>query len=151
MAIGAGTAIEFFGTQDTVTSSSSAVVNGAFSVAADAPTWTNDDDAPVAAVILSATFSVAPTANSIVNLFARMMNVQSTNDQDVPDANFTHTYLGSFPLNNVTSTQFIAIDVTLPNTKTSQEYDFYIQNSGGQTISAGWGLYVTPKTIGPHA
>lgn len=79
------------------------------------------------------------------------MNIQSTNDQNEPEADFLHKFLGSFPVENVTSAQYVAIDVRLPNTKTSQEYDFYIENQTGQTISAGWDLYVTPKTIGPHA
>jgi len=151
MAISTDSLIEFFGTQDTVTSSSSSVTDGSFSVAGDITTWTNDDDAPMASVVLEATYSSAPDANSVVNLYARLMNIQSTNDQDAPDANFQHVYLGTFPLNDVTSAQYIPIDVKLPNTKTSQEYDFYIQNEAGQTLSAGWDLYVTPKTYGPHA
>lgn len=151
MAISTDALIEFFGTQDAVTSGSSAVTDGSFSVSGDITTWTNDDDAPMAAVVLEATYSVAPGANSSVSLYARPMNIQSTNDQDAPDANFQHVYLGSFPLNDVTSAQYITLDVTLPNAKTSQEYEFYIENNGGQTLSAGWDLYVTPKTYGPHA
>lgn len=151
MAIGTDAVIEFFGTQGTVTSSSSAVTDGSFSVAGDITTWTNNDDAPIAAVVFEGTYSVAPDANSSVNLYARLMNVQSTNDQEAPDANYQHTYLGSFPLNDVTTAQYTSIVVTLPNGKTSQEYDFYIENNGGQTLSAGWDLYVTPKTYGPHA
>ena len=151
MAIGADSAIEFFGTQDTVTSSSSAVSSGAFSVSGDIVTWTNDDDATMASIVLEATFASAPNANSRVALYARPLNIQSTNDGDTPDGNFEHVLLGSFPLNNVTSAQYIMIEVVLPNGKSSQEYEFYIDNNGGQTMSAGWDLYVTPKTIGPHA
>ena len=150
MAISTDSAIEFFGTQDTVTSSSSSVTDGSFSVSGDITTWTNDDDAPQAAVVFEGTYSTAPTADTTVDLYARLMNVQSTNDQDAPDSNFLHYYLGSFPLNDVTSAQYIVIRVALPNTKTSQEYDFYIQNNAGQTLSAGWDLYVTPLTVGPH-
>jgi len=149
MAIGTDSAIEFFGTQDTLTGSGATVADGAFGVSAT--TWTNDDDAPMASMILEATFSVAPDANSSVNLYARLMNIQGTNDQNVPDANFGHVYVGSFPLNDVTTAQYISIDIRLPNTKTSQEYVFSIENNGGQTIANTWDLYVTPKTIGPHA
>lgn len=151
MAIGTDSLVEFFGTQDTVTSSSSAVTDGSFSVSGDITTWTNDDDAPMASIVLEATYSSAPTANTSVSLYARLMNIQSTNDQNTPDANFPHVFLGAFPLNDVTTAQYIPLDVTLPNTKTSQEYEFYIQNNAGQTLSAGWDLYVTPKTYGPHA
>jgi len=151
MAITTDSAIEFFGTQDTVTSSSSSVADGAFSVSGDVSTWTNDDDALSASVVLSATYSSAPDANSTVALYARLMDIQSTNDQDEPTANYPHSLLGVFPLKNVTSLQHTAIEVSLPNTKASQTYDFYIENNGGQTLSAGWELYVTPKAVGPHA
>lgn len=151
MTISTGSLIEFFGTQDTLGTSSAAVTNGSFSVAGDLSTWTNDDDAPRASVTLSCTYSSAPTANSVVNLYIRPLNIQSTNDQEVPDSNYLHTYVGAFPLNDVTSAQYISIDVTLPNAYTSQQYEFYIENKAGQTLSAGWDLYVTPKTYGPKA
>ena len=151
MAISTDDGIEKFGTQDTVTSSSSSVADAAFSVAADVSTWTNDDDAPAAAVVFSGTYSTAPDANSSVDLLARLMNIDSTNDALEPDANNTHVWLGSFPLDDTTSAQYVPIDVPLPNTKSSQEYDFYIQNNGGQTLSSSWTLKVTPKTLGPHA
>lgn len=149
MTITTNAAIEFFGTQDTITGSGATVVNGAFGAAAT--TWTNDDDAAMASVILSASFTTAPTANTSVSLYLRPLNIQSTNGGDVPDANFGHVYVGSFPLNDVTTQQYIAIDIRLPNTQTSQQYDFYIENNGGQTIDSDWALYITPKTIGPHA
>ena len=151
MAISTGAAIEFFGTQDTLGTTSAAVANNAFSIAGDLSTWVNDDDAPQASVILLANFSVAPTANSSINLYLRLLDIQSTNDQDVPDANFQHTYVGSFPLNDVTTAQYIAIDISLPNTVTSQNYEFYVENKSGQSLPAGWDIYVTPKTLGPHA
>jgi len=151
MAIGTSSAIEFFGTQDTLGTSSAAVADAAFSIASDLSTWTNDDDAPQASVVLLANFSVAPTANTYINLYLRLLNVQSTNDQDVPDANFGHVFVGSFPLNDVTTAQYSTIDISLPNTVTSQQYEFYVENQSGQSLPAGWDIYVTPKTIGPHA
>ena len=151
MAIGTNDGIDKFGTQDATGTTSASVADAAFSIASDLSTWTNDDDAWRATIILEATYSVAPTASSGVTLYARLLNIVSTNDADVPDANFLQTYLGRFPLNDVTTAQYIAIDAYLPNTKTSQEYEFYIKNDGGQTISAGWDIHVTPKTHGPHA
>ena len=151
MTISTDAAIHVFGTQDTLGTSSAAVADAAFSIAADLSTWTNDDDAPQASVILLADFSVAPDANSSINLYLRPLNIQSTNDGDVPDANFQHIYVGSFPLNDVTTAQYILIDISLPNTKTSQEYEFYVENQSGQSLPAGWDMYVTPKTTAPHA
>ena len=151
MAISTGAAIEFFGTQDTLGTSSAAVANAGFSIAGDLSTWTNDDDAVSASVTLLANFSVAPTANTSINLYLRLLDVQSTNDGTVPDANFQHTYVGSFPLNDSTVAQYITIDIGLPNSVTSQQYEFYIENKSGQSLPAGWDIYVTPKAIGPHA
>ena len=151
MAIATGAAVEFFGTQDTLGTSSAAVANDAFSIAGDLSTWTNDDDAVSASVTLLANFSVAPTANTSINLYLRLLDVQSTNDGTVPDANFQHTYVGSFPLNDSTVAQYITIDIGLPNSVTSQQYEFYVENQSGQSLPAGWDIYVTPKAIGPHA
>lgn len=150
MAIGTDSAIEFFGTQDTLGTSSATVADAAFSIAGDLSTWTNDDDALMASVTALIDYAVAPDASSSVNLYLRLLNTQSTNDSDVPDANFQHFYVGSFPVNDVTTNQYVTIDISLPNGKTSQEYEFYIENKTGQTIQAGWDIYVTPKTIGPH-
>jgi len=151
MAIATGAAVEFFGTQDTLGTSSAAVADAAFSVAGDLSTWTNDDDAPMASVTLLANFSVAPTANTSVNLYLRLLDVQSTNDGTVPDANFQHTYVGSFPLNDSTVAQYITMDIGLPNSVASQQYEFYVENKSGQSLPAGWDIYVTPKAIGPAA
>jgi hypothetical protein len=151
MAISTDAAIEFFGTQDTLGTTSAAVAVDAFSIAGDLSTWTNDDDAPQASVVLLANFSGAPDANSSINLYLRLLDLQSTNDQDVPDANFQHVYVGSFPLNDTTAAQYIPISITLPNNVTSQQYEVYVENKSGQSLPAGWDIYITPKTIGPHA
>lgn len=149
MAISTDSVIEFFGTQDTITGSGGTVADGAFGAAAT--TWTNDDDAPRASIVLDCSFTTAPDANSGVNLYLRLLNIESTNDQDVPDANFQHVYVGTFPLNDVTSQQWCPIEITLPNNATSQQYNFYIENNGGQTMDSDWDLHITPKTYGPHA
>jgi len=41
--------------------------------------------------------------------------------------------------------------VDLPLMKTSQEYEFSLQNSCGVTMTAGWTLKITPMALGPHA
>lgn len=154
MAISTDAAIEFFGTQDTLTTSTSQVLDGGFSGVGDlaSPPWLNDDDAPMASVVFAGAYATAPTPGTSIALFARLMDVQGANDQGVPDSNYGHVFLGAFPLNDVggATTQYVAIDVGLPNTKTSQGYEFYIQNNAGNTLNSGWNLYITPKTIGPH-
>lgn len=153
MAIGSGAFIEFFGDQDSVDSSTtSAVSDGAFSSSGDLLTWTNDDDAPFAALVLDgATFDTAPDASSNIEVFAQLLNVSGSNDALPPSSTLLETFIGTFSLEVSTAPQYPSIVVKLPNTKTSQEYDFYIRNQGGQTLSSGWGLLSTPTAIGPHA
>ena len=157
MAIGTDAAIEFFGTQDTLGgTATAAVANNAFSTI-NATTglvaWTNDDDAIMAKVVLDANFSVAPDANSLVNLYARPLNVQSTNDPIIPDATNPHVFMGSFPLKDGTNAQFIPLLISLlaTNFQTSQVYEFYTENKSGQSMPAGWDVYILPTAIGPHA
>jgi hypothetical protein len=151
MTIGTGAAIDFFGTQDTLGTSSAAVADAAFSIAGDLSTWTNDDDAKQASVTFFGNFSVAPDVNSVINLYLRLLNIQGTNDQDVPDANFQHVYVQSIPLNDTTAAQYVPVEISLPNAYTSTDYEFYIQNESGQSLPAGWDIYPTPKAIGPKA
>ena len=152
MAIGTDAASEFFGTLTDLDSTSAAVSDNTFSVVGDLASWTNSDDAPSASVVGLFTFAVAPTASSVILLYVRPLNIaDTTKDADAPNADIQREFLGAFVLDNVTTEQVIAVQVALPNNKSSQEYEFYIENQGGQTISAGWSLQITPKTIGPHA
>jgi len=151
MAISTDARIDFFGNQDTLGTTSAAVAIGAFSLATDLSTWVNDDDVREASVTLAITFASAPDANSSIPLFLRLLDIEGTNDQEVPSATFQHVYVNSFPVNNVTSAQRISIDISLPNMKTSQNYEYYLQNLTGQIMPAGWDVFPTPKTDGPHA
>ena len=155
MAISTDAAVEFFGTQDTLGSSTSSIADTIFSDGTnDLTAWTNDDDAPTAAAVLEFTTATTGDAGSVINLYAVLVDIGDggTEDTEDPDSNFPHVYLGSFPHNNPsTSAQTASIVISLPNTKTSQIYNFFIENLTGQTISAGWDLHITPKTIGPHA
>lgn len=158
MAIGTNDLIDKFGTQDTVTvgTGTSAVTNGSFSAAADvvAGGWTNDDDAPLGAFVLTCQFATLPVANSAIELFARVLNIDGTNDQPQPDSNYAPDLLGRFFIDAGTAAN---TDMTLPclaalpNVASSQVYEFYLKNVTGQTISAGWVLKVTPITQGPRA
>lgn len=150
MAIGTDSAIEFFGTPDVITSTGASTVAGAFTAAG---TWTNDDDAPMAAAVFLGAWTTAPAAGRSINLYARLDDIDGTNDQEIPTANYLHTFLGSFPVKDIGSstTQRTAIQISLPNTQSSQVYHFYIENGTNQTLNVNWTLEITPKTIGPHA
>lgn len=157
MAIDTDSTIDFFGTEDEVTVASPAAVNAdAFSVTGDVVDWTNDDDAPFAMFKLKLTaagLSAAPVAGEVVNLYCRHLNVETAEDTPLPDANYTRTYLGTFVADAADIDQVHVIGPTrLPNYKTSQEYEFFIENKLTPNIGAsGWELWVTPMTYGPHA
>jgi len=152
MAIGTNAAVEFFGTQDDLDSTSALVASAGFSIATDLVTWTNDDDAPEAALTLEVTMNVAAADNSGCNIYFRATDVESTNDDSVPEAEYRHTWVGFVPiLNGITSLQRSTIRVALPNYKTSSVWEVYIENLTGAQIDAGWTIFMTPITIGPSA
>ena len=160
MAISTDSAIAFFGTQDEVTvASPGSVANGAFSAASDVSDWTNDDDAPLAMfVLVLQDLSGAATAGDTIDLYCKPLNVvNTTGDHQGPNSNLKTIYLGSFMVDAVdpaaTDDNYVLGPVSLPNTKTSQEYEFYIYNNL-TTVSidaADWELWITPMTYGPHA
>jgi len=148
MTIGTNDSVDKFGTQDQLTSSSSAVANTAISVVADMPAWTNNENVDMASVSFKGTLAVSGTAGTFINLYARKLNVQSTDDDLAPNITFKQTFVGSLAIISSTA-QAITIDIPLPNYKTNSEFEFYIINSSGQSLNAGWTIYITPKTIGP--
>jgi len=154
MAIGTDSAVEFFGTQDEVTSSESDITDGSWS---SGLAWTNDDDAPMADVVLAAHFNTAADLNGLVSLHLRKLNIaETTGDEPSPSGEWLGGYVGSFMVDDATTDQYPSIRVGLRNGYTSQSYEWYIKNQAGQTLgdSAGgdhWRLFVTPVTLGPHA
>lgn len=95
---------------------------------------------------LSCAYGSAPTEGTLISLYARVLDIDGTNDTDVPEATRPGYVVGAFVVNNVTSTQYLwcyAQDLPLVAS-------YYLHNNGtGQTISAGWTLKVTPRSRGP--
>ena len=160
MAIGTGDAIVKFGTQDQVTvASPGAVSNGAFSAASDVNDWTNDDDAPLAMfVLVLQDLSGAATAGDTIDLYCKPLNVvNTTGDHLGPSTTLKSIYLGSFLVDSgdpaATDENYVLGPVALPNSYTSQVYEFYIFNNL-TTVgidAADWELWITPISYGPHA
>lgn len=154
MAIGTDAGIEFFGTTDQVISvAGAAITDGNFSDSGDLTQWTNDDDAPYALFAFDLTMSGSPTAGTVVELYARLMNVSdTTEDSNAPSSTFNHKFLGAFPMDSGGTAQIGVIGpVKLPNMQTSQVYDFYIKNESGASVNTGSTVDITPVTMGPHA
>lgn len=155
MAISTDALIEFWGATDAVDdTTTSAVSNGAMSVAADITAWTNDDDAPAAMLILLWQYP-SGTIDGHINIHVRPINIDGTNDPPTPTTTDKLGYAGSFEIataqSATTDTAYYAyVPLTLFSTKTSQEYEFYLFNASGVQMSANWDLDIIPKTSGPH-
>lgn len=82
-----------------------------------------------------------------IDLYARELNVQGTNDVLAPTTTFLHKYINSFKISAVAANtdQYMS----LIGRSVPKEADYYLRNSSGQTISSGWGLWVTPETRKP--
>ncbi len=160
MAIGTDDGIWTFGTQDEVTSGTPATISDNGYGKADqgaSVNWTNDDDAPFGSAVLKLQFDTTfPTVGS-VDLYAHVLNIQSTNDPGVPDAsNDVLGFVGSFPIDfgiaaDVDFYTFIE-NFAMPAVGAAQAIDWYLLNNAtGQTIGVSWQLWVRPKALGPHA
>jgi hypothetical protein len=152
MAIGTNARVDFFGTQDEVTTSPATVANGAYSIASDTGIWTNDDDAPEAMwrlLLTAAGLGGVPTGD--VDLFLQPQNIDgATGDQIIPSDLFKHTYVGTFPIHKADADQQILIGpFELPNYKTSSEFIPFIKNKMGFATGTTWTLHVIPMTDGP--
>ncbi len=160
MTIAADAGIFFFGTQDEVTSGTPATISdNAYGKADQGATvnWTNDDDAPFGAAVLKCQFDTTMPTVGLIALYAHVLNIQSTNDPGVPDANnenlgFVGVFLIDFGIAADTDFFTFIESFAMPAVGAAQAIDWYLKNDKtGQTIGVSWQLWITPKTIGPHA
>lgn len=151
MTITTGAMINEFSAQVDLASSSAAVANGAFSVAGDLNVLTLTDDVRELELVLQGDFAAAVDANSSVNVYFRSLNIEGTNDQEIPDANFQQDYVGSFALNDVATAQYKRLIVTPPTGKSGDEFELYIENVSGQSLDAAWTIFYKEKTINTKA
>lgn len=157
MAIGTNDAIRKYGTQDTVSAGggTSAVSSGAYSASGDAVAWTNDDDSDQASAVLTFQYPSGTITTGGVQLLCRLLNIDGTTDEPALTANWQGHFLANFVTGTgMSATTDYAIEsgpFILPSTKASQEYEFYVRNSCGVTMTANWTLKITPVADGPHA
>lgn len=157
MAISTNDAIRKYGTQDTVSAGggTSAVSSGAYSASGDAATWTNDDDSDQASAVLTFQYPSGTITTGGVQLLCRLLNINGTTDEPALTTNWRGHFLANFVTGTgMSATTDYALEsgpFILPSAKSSQEYEFYVLNSCGVTMSAGWTLKITPVADGPKA
>lgn len=132
---------------------SSVAADGAFSVAADVSAFTNTENSPTCVMVLKCQFATQPTAGANINIYARKMDIDGTNDSPEPDANNLDQIIGRFVVDgtvaSATDAYLVTNWMTLPNHYSGQIYEFYIQNNADQAISASWTLKITQTTKEP--
>lgn len=143
-------AILKLGTPKTLEANGAAIANNAIAQADDAIYDVVVDGAgyPDARFVLTGTFSVAPTENTTLGLYAQPLDIDGTADADAPETTRPTVFIGVFVLNNVTTAQsLVCMAEALP-----WKASYYVHNNGsGQQLGAGWTLKVTPCTVGPAA
>jgi len=124
---------------------SAALATGNYAVCATAGyTSTDTLDYRDAKLVLKCTIPVATVVSAKIHKYARRKNVQGTNHGSIPSANYRKDRIGSFIPNTGTAQQYIVENVyDMP-----KEADIWIENDSGQTISAGWELWIEPLTDG---
>lgn len=151
MTIGTNDAVVKRGTTKTLEANGASIANNAIAQADDALYDIDADgsSAPDAEFILGITFGTAPTENTGVDLYAAEQDIDGTTDEQAPEASaYRPRRICSFTVNNVTTLQ--TIKKFVQNVPTKAYYWLY-NNGTGQTISSGWTLKVTPRTVGPGA
>ena len=150
MAIGTNDAVEKFGTPVNVVTSGGGVANGAMSVAGDnASQFTNIDNASVAAIALRA--SLTNPAGSI-NIYGIQDAIDGVNNEGDTTLTNKRVYLGSItPPTDQSGLESFSLRVPLMNASDASAYTFFIENTTGVALAAGWLLDVTPIAVGPKA
>ena len=150
MTIGTNDLIVKLGTTKVLEANGASIVNNAMGQADDAAYDFAVDGsyAPNAEFVLAATFAVAPTQNTPIDLYAQELDIDGVNDAQAPTVTYKQRYVGSFVVNNVTTQQFLKLRAyDIPHNAS-----YYLHNNAtGQTLAAGWTLKVTPHTYGPAA
>lgn len=138
------------GTPKTLASSGSSCANNAVVQATTAnytPATDSSASFPDAWFSLGCTFATAPTAGTVIALYAQTLQVNGvTVTAPAPDGTIGR-YIGSFVVTAVTALQYpepiLARDVP-------DSASYWLYNNGtGQSISSGWTLTVTPRTYIP--
>lgn len=141
--------LELLGTAVTLVSSGSSLTSGSVSAASTGydkmlASSGGGYGYPHGRFVLAGAFGTAPTEGTLIVLKARPLDLSGTNDAEVPESGRGVT-IGSFEVNNVTSTQYMELlAFCLP-----RNAEYYLHNlNTGQTLSSAWALTVTPLAFG---
>ena len=139
----------FHGTITTLSSTIAAMTSGSTVASAgslDLGTYTAPADYPNVRFMLNITFATSTNIeNKVVELIAREMAVDGTNNTEVPTATYRERIVGFFRLKGVTSAQWLVCDAR----DVPRKADYYLFQESGQSSSANATLKALPYTRGP--
>jgi len=142
-----GENIVVWGTLKTLESGGTSIANNALALASVAQYDVVADGSsfPQAEFVLTGAFAVAPTEGTTLALYARPLDVDGTLDTEVPETTRPTVFIGTFTVNNVTTTQVMALN-GIYATDLPKLAEYYVHNNGtGQSLSSGWKLTVKPR------
>lgn len=136
------------GTPRVLEANGAAITNNAIGQADDATydTTTHGGGFPHIEFVASMTFTVAPLVNSVIEVVARALDIDGTNDAPVPTATYRNRKVGFLVVKDVTTLQ--TLTCLCERVPKLAEYYLY-NNATGQTIPATWTATVTPLTYKP--
>lgn len=143
-------AIWTYASQVTLEASGASAASGAMVPANDAAlTSANHSNFPLADFALTCDFGAAIAGGTTIAVFRQDLNIDGTADAPAPAAStFEECLVGLFLL---PSGQSASATYSLPDVPLTKECQFSLKNNTAQTMSAGWVLKVTPKTMEPAA
>jgi hypothetical protein len=142
-------AIWTYASQVTLEASGASCAATSYSSAGDADLASaNHLNFPYADFILKCDFGAAVAAGTTVGLYRREMNIDSGSDAPSPSASYPHQLVGLF---HITSGQSASADYPCVGVAITKDCQFFIKNNTAQSITAGWVLKATPKTLEPSA
>ena len=113
------------------------VADDAFSAGtSDFNAWTLPEAAVGAVFVLDWTTTSSGNNNSVINLYARLMDISGTKDAPVPTASFPQKLIGRFTNKAQTAAQSDLVSAVLPAAYSLQKYEFYIENKTGFALSS---------------
>lgn len=138
------------GTDTTVLSTTSTVTDASYSTDTPDSTFgvTQQARAQYANIVLEVTGSTAFDAGGAIHLYTRLLNIDSTDDEPIPDTGFPRGSVCTFLMDAISTIQRVQCSmVELPVLDTGEEMEFYVRNNAGATMSANWTLTVKPRTF----
>lgn len=132
----------------TVASSGSSVASNGFVSAGTLASSSHSGYTGSDLVLVGTMAAAVSSASNFFSVYARPLNIDSTNDAPTPGTSFTGGFVGALVIaGSSASGAQTSILMDVPNSWADVE--FYVENKCNATLNAGWTLKAVPKTVKP--